>query len=435
MTPLHLGHQNTNHNHQMRTVMIVIIIIIDVLSTTTFYSKYSCSSFAIVPTRTRSSASLLLRLSTNTNTDNNNLNDANNDADIYDDYEDIVAAIIIPGFLTGSQEFETTMVDKLNARKIPTMVVPMPNWHWIPCLGGRSVRPILERVDYTVQHLIHNLNTHDNNDNDDNDNSSTTAKILTIPPYQYSFWDCWRDFRNNPGGVMEVGGSSKVDDYPVDVEPQGTFTLPVSSSSEPKPKRIALIGHSAGGWIGRIYLSSSQYGGKSYQGAKYVHTLLTLGTPHANANTQRPNPAFAGIEWINRADNEVERRGTNTIRSISVAGTGFLGRLWPGLTQGAYAFCCPDGSDGTQYDGDGVTPVFSALMMPGSEAVIIDNVTHFCWSDPAVFGGKFVAPALTTDHQQGRPWYGDESVVDQWVDYLIPLSSSSSSQQEQEQKQ
>jgi hypothetical protein len=132
----------------------------------------------------------------------------------------ICAAVLVPGFLTGAAEFEP-MCRALAARGLPTVSIGMPNWHWLPCLGGRSARPILERIDFTVKHLIAN-----------------DGDVTKIPPYEYSLVDTWRDFRNNPGGVFRVGGSSKVEDYPV-VEPQGRFPLP---ESIPR-KKVALIGH------------------------------------------------------------------------------------------------------------------------------------------------------------------------------------------------
>ncbi|MGK3734338.1 MAG: hypothetical protein ACI8RD_003208, partial [Bacillariaceae sp.] len=156
---------------------------------------------------------------------------------------------------------------------------------------------------------------------------------IYIPPYEYSLLDLYKDFRENPGGALEVGGSARVDDYPV-VEPRGRFPPPSSSSSStttPK-KKIVLIGHSAGGWISRVYLSSSNYGGKSYDGSKYIHSLVTLGAPHADA----PGPAFDGIYWINKAENERERRKhprKGGVRSLSVAGTGFKGGDWGSLTK------------------------------------------------------------------------------------------------------
>lgn len=46
--------------------------------------------------------------------------------------------------------------------------------------------------------------------------------------------------------------------------------------------RVALVGHSAGGWIARIALGSVPYQKHEYGLSPKVHTLLTLGTPHAS---------------------------------------------------------------------------------------------------------------------------------------------------------
>ena len=202
---------------------------------------------------------------------------------------------------------------------------------------------------------------------------------------------------------MKVGGSDQVDEYPV-VDPRGTFLLPPSDLLLPN-KKVALIGHSAGGWISRAYLSDRNYGGKQYNGQQYVHSLVTLGTPNANA----PGPAFSGIEWCNREPANV--------RTLAVGSTGFMGGEWGALTQGSYSFCCPDGSDGTSYSGDGVTPIFSSLAIEGAETLQLEGCTHFCWSD--AFGSDWVAPELTKDHKEGRPWYGSEGVVEKWADWII----------------
>lgn len=149
-------------------------------------------------------------------------------------FENVAAAVIVPGFLTGADEFEP-LCKALTAKGIPAVAVPMPNWHWLPCLGGRSVRPILERIDFTVQHLIAHYE----------EQSETSTAPPQIPKYDYSLWDCWMDFRRNPGGVAQVGGSSSVEDYPV-VEPRGRFPPPknLRAADESKPrKKIALIGH------------------------------------------------------------------------------------------------------------------------------------------------------------------------------------------------
>lgn len=329
----------------------------------------------------------------------------------------INAAVIVPGFLTGKDEF-VPLAQSLTSKGIPTVVVPMPNWHWLPCLGGRSMRPMLERIDFTVRHLAAVAgdldqfekiitNEEDNNIDDKNDKNELIIQKdpqLLIPNFNYNLIDLYQDFRNNPGGVLKVGGSAEVDDYPL-WEPRGTFR----DAPEPMGK-VALIGHSAGGWICRAYMSQRNYGGKAYNGHELVHSLITLGSPHGNA----PGPAFKGVEWVN---NDVIDAG---VRVLAVGGIGYKGDASGQLTQNAYSFCCPVGSDGSQYDGDGVTPIESALAMqkyvPNADTLVLDDVGHFCWSD--VFGGETVAPELTQYHRDGRPWYGDDDIIEKWAGWL-----------------
>ncbi|KAL7515278.1 hypothetical protein ACHAXN_012812 [Cyclotella atomus] len=334
----------------------------------------------------------------------------------------IKAAVIVPGFLTGKDEF-LPLAKSLTSKGIPTVVVPMPNWHWLPCLGGRSMRPMLERIDFTVRHLTAvagNLSDFDKATLDSLDENKFTQKDglivpkedaiiqtdnpqLLIPDYDYNIFDLYQDFRNNPGGVLKVGGSVHVEDYPL-WDPKGTFM----KAPEPMGK-VALIGHSAGGWICRAYLSQRSYGGKAYCGNELVHSLITLGSPHGNA----PGPAFKGVEWVNR-----ER--LDDVRVLGVGGTGYKGDSSGTLTKNSYSFCCPNGSDGSTYDGDGVTPIQSALAIkeysPNADTLMLDDVAHFCWSD--VFGGETVAPELAEWHRQGRPWYGDEEVIEKWASWL-----------------
>lgn len=299
---------------------------------------------------------------------------------------DLKAAVIVPGFLTGADEFADLCHVLTNKCGIPTVTVPMPNWHWLPCLGGRSARPLLERIDCTVKHLI-----------------AADGDVAQISPslFEYSLKDAWEDFQTNPGGVMKVGGASDVDSYPI-VNPRGKFSLPESVPSDTK---VALIGHSAGGWIARAYLSDREYGGKSYNGNKFIHSLVTLGTPNLNA----PGPAFEGIRWVNRESSLL-------VPSLAVGGSGFDGGSWGDLTKGSYTFCSSDGSEGTNFTGDGVTPIQSSLAFPGAETLELPGVHHFCWSD--VFGGSLVSPELTEDHRQGGLWYGSEEIVEKWAYFL-----------------
>jgi len=252
------------------------------------------------------------------------------------------------------------------------------------------MRPMLERLDFTVRHLAGvagdlgdfertTMEAIEKSLDNDEKRRVRDPQIL-IPNINYNVIDLYQDFRNNPGGVLKVGGSAEVDKYPL-WNPKGSFL------SAPAPMgKVALIGHSAGGWICRAYLSNRNYGGKSYDGQKLVHSLITLGSPHGNA----PGPAFKGVEWVNSEIIDA----SSGVRALAVGGTGYKGDSSGDLTRGAYSFCCPVGSDGTQYDGDGVTPIQSALAMkeymPHADTLVLDDVGHFCWSD--VFGGDIVAP-------------------------------------------
>ena len=119
------------------------------------------------------------------------------------------------------------------------------------------MRPMLERIDFTVRHLasiVGDLDELQQNKELErsveygqgpkelfgrkSSNSKETNAQLLIPEFSYNIIDCCLDFKNNPGGVLEVGGSAEVDKYPL-WEPKGSFP----KASEPQG-RVALIGHS-----------------------------------------------------------------------------------------------------------------------------------------------------------------------------------------------
>jgi hypothetical protein len=229
------NNNNGKHGKNCRIAMVTLLF------AARFGASCTCLAFTTVyspesmPIRSRVSGSGTLVLASSSSGSDDRF-------DFDFDFENVAAAVVVPGFLTGSNEFRP-LCEALTAKGIPTVAVPMPNWHWLPCLGGRSARPILERIDFTVRHLVANLENTENGILSNKNNA-----IYNIPKYSYSWWDCWQDFQNNPGGALNVGGSSKVDEYPV-VEPKGDFSLPENlrndnngSGGEPK-KKIALIGH------------------------------------------------------------------------------------------------------------------------------------------------------------------------------------------------
>jgi len=158
----------------------------------------------------------------------------------------------------------------------------------------------------------------------------------------------------------------------------------LAASSSPTGK-VMLVGHSAGGVIGRLYLSDEPFRDRTYAGLERVSTLITLGSPHRNRERAR----------LRR---EVERRLPGAffaprVRYVVVAGRAVSGEPG-GRSSGRRAnwFYRQLIGHGEVW-GDGLVPVESALL-EGAEEMVFDGVYH--------------APVF------GSPWYGSPEVVERW---------------------
>jgi hypothetical protein len=153
--------------------------------------------------------------------------------------------------------------------------------------------------------------------------------------------------------------------------------------------RVTLVGHSAGGVLGRVYLSPEPLGGRAYRGLEYVDHLITLGSPHTNQS----NIMFGGrlSQWVNRHCPGVTF--APQVRYTSVIGRAVCGRRWGGPhARLAYLSYRGVSGEGGVW-GDGIVPGSSAWL-PGSQRIVLDGVSHF-----AGFG---------------RRWYGSRDVIARW---------------------
>lgn len=161
--------------------------------------------------------------------------------------------------------------------------------------------------------------------------------------------------------------------------------------------RVNLIGHSAGGWIARIYLGEKPYcihGDVSenetglWDRRSRVATLLCLGTPHQSQE-----------RWTRRNLDFVNTRYPGAfypdVRYICIAGKAVFGqptwKQW--FAYNSYKLTCGDGNRW----GDGITPI-PAAHLDGAENRVLDGV----WHSPS---------------SPGR-WYGSPEIVPQWIPYL-----------------
>ncbi|MBD1888579.1 alpha/beta hydrolase [Coleofasciculus sp. FACHB-SPT9] len=160
--------------------------------------------------------------------------------------------------------------------------------------------------------------------------------------------------------------------------------------------QLNLIGHSAGGWISRIYLGEKPYSihrdvtedAGLWHAHPYVATLVTLGTPHISGERwTRKNLDFVKMNYPGAF--------YSTVRYICVAGKSIFGARRPGqwLAYSSYKLTCGIGNTW----GDGITPI-EAAHLEGATNLVIEGVKH----SPRT-------PGI---------WYGSPVALPSWVEYL-----------------
>lgn len=162
--------------------------------------------------------------------------------------------------------------------------------------------------------------------------------------------------------------------------------------------QVNIVGHSAGGWIARIYMGSGSYCDQVWQAQPKVNTLISLGTPHTSQETwTQRNLNFVNDYYPGAFHTEVNY--------VCVAGKALYGqrswRLGQWFTYNSYKVTCGEG----ECWGDGVTPITSAHLS-GAVNLTIDNVWH--------------SPHSTQAAPKDSPylWYGSTAAINIWGNYL-----------------
>lgn len=172
-------------------------------------------------------------------------------------------------------------------------------------------------------------------------------------------------------------------------------------------REINLIGHSAGGWLARIYLGETPYDIHSVDQApnpdgeasldcvwsahKFVTTLVTLGTPHISQERW----TLKNLNFVNQT---YPGAFHPQVRYVCVAGKTIQGQRWGGkwrgwLAHSSYRLTCGTGICW----GDGITPI-AAAHLEGAHNLVIEGAGH----------------SPTRD----RAWYGSPQFIQQWSSYL-----------------
>jgi len=168
--------------------------------------------------------------------------------------------------------------------------------------------------------------------------------------------------------------------------------------------KVTLVGHSAGGVLGRIYLGSAGFRGRTCAGVEYVDRLITLGSPH------RSRSIFVGggrvAQWVNKR--YPGAYFAPDVEYIAVGGRSIFGDAHGDLRERhAYRIYHSMVGRGDVW-GDGLVPLECALL-PGARHLVLDGVTHY----------KIC----------GSPWYGEseEVIARWWPDFETATHSDGSS--------
>lgn len=271
--------------------------------------------------------------------------------------------VIVPGYASDASQYRR-LEASFRRRGIPAWTVPLSSLMWAPTFGGRSIRPVLDRLHATVldvalkgrplpptgagawkwsicgrvstgllydhDHLIRLSytsppHTHTPTEGEVNERPSSSSPTPPNPAGQYSLGAFLREMADPSQGAVfpiteggaAVGGAEGGDPpstqafgredirYRVALVRLGGMMMyrgspPLEGGGARAMRMIDPIGliifitkrtyiphkqvaHSAGGWISRLYLSTAVYDGRAYNGARFVSTLVTLGSPHVRA--------------------------------------------------------------------------------------------------------------------------------------------------------
>ena len=155
--------------------------------------------------------------------------------------------------------------------------------------------------------------------------------------------------------------------------------------NETKAKKIDLIGHSSGGIMLRLYLSSEPFKEAIFNGKSITRNLITLGSPHQAVRATKlrrfvdekyPGNFFKNINYVS-IGGKVE---------INSKQTSLLTKL---VARNSYKSISGDKNE----SGDGLVPLSSSLLK-NSQQITLPNTVH---------GGIF-----------GKNWYGSTSKVREW---------------------
>lgn len=167
--------------------------------------------------------------------------------------------------------------------------------------------------------------------------------------------------------------------------------LSVTPSASPAStdKAISILGHSAGGWLARVYLSQNP--------TLKVSSLVTLGTPHTAPPEGVIDQTRGLLTYVaNKCGIAGQVDNFTCVAGQGTQGMNFgKGSISEYVAYISYAAVCGQGD----VDGDGVTPL-QAACAPGADEVVVCKCEHSMLTSPS-------------------NWYGSDHIIPEWADQLL----------------
>ena len=166
-----------------------------------------------------------------------------------------------------------------------------------------------------------------------------------------------------------------------------TVDIALETSSDQK---ITLLGHSAGGVIGRLYLSPQPFLGHTFNGVEQISHLITLGSPHYGIH---PSPMRAYVQRI-----LPDAFFGDHVIYVSVIGTAVDVREKTPFTSWISRICYRYLGGNGKTIGDGLVPVDCGLLKDSTH-IVLEGVGH-----PFIFAAN---------------WYGRPKNVRRWWEMIF----------------
>ncbi|KGN46263.1 uncharacterized protein LOC101213079 [Cucumis sativus] len=196
---------------------------------------------------------------------------------------------------------------------------------------------------------------------------------------------------------------------------------------------LSLIGHSAGGWLARVYMEEF--------GISQISMLLTLGTPHLPPPKGVPGVIDQTRGLLNYVDKNCSKAGYNPeLKFVCIAGRYIQGSRLFGNSDAntilaaasissnqptpelAITNNTSNSTDSTttslraRFVGQGYKQVCGESEVWG-DGVVPEVSAHLEGALNISFDGVYHSPVGSDDEL--RPWYGSPAILDQWVHHLL----------------